>query len=1074
MKKNLMRIFSLGMAVFLLFGLLPCAFATEGQEESEINTHLSDEKASTTDDPLKADTKNSNPEGYVYKSGIIWGSDSSKEFDAVYNGKTNHVYCVSTHNVKHNGSYVPCYCIDPGIEIGTGSPYQDSLLTTKEAWNSLSRLQRDAIGLALIYGFPNGINPTSFHEKKGAQAATQMIIWEICYGMRSPYFPYTCTDQRYYNMFNSDSVGNEFTDGATGANNGTIRNMKAVYQQVSDKMAQHFKRPSFLSMDSDTAQVFDLSPNSNGKYSVTLTDSNNMLSAISFTNTDNLTFVKNGNTLTITANKPVTEVTVKATKNVPNLDAQTFIVWKHTDKQMIVEPVSPTADPTPLYLKLRVRTGNLSIKKTTSDGKMLGGWRFTLYSDQACTKKVYGPYTTNSNGTITAKDLIAGTYWIREEGNAAPEVEKLYKCQGENPRKITLTVGQTESVAFNNVKQTGDLSIKKTTSDGKMLGGWKFTLYSDQACTKKAYGPYTTDSNGTITAKDLIAGTYWIREEGNVDPEVQEKYKCVGENPRKITLTVGQTSSVEFHNILQTGSVKLIKKTNTGGTLANWKIDIFMDEDCTKPITGSPFTTGTDGTIIVHGLIPGTYYAKEVDESDQYPYWHFDTEVKKVIVEEEKIASVTFTNIQYGKLRIKKIAVNGSPEGWSFELLNESKELITTLKTDKDGYAYSELLLPGKYYVREIHDRDETYWTYDAEVEREAVVTAGEEVTVEYTNEQFGRISFHKTTDSGKYLEGWVFQVTDEEGKLVGEYTTDETGFAITEKLKPGKYFVKEVARNDPYWVVNVETHTVDAMAGRTAKDEWHNNENGKGTFRKVTNTDKDLDGWIFTVYSDVGCKNEIVSLTTDEDGKVSWMFEPGTYYVKETGDTKGRFDNPCWVIDKMLHIVTIRPHEETTVTFQNFLYGKISVRKVNPEGQSLADAEFMLEWSEDGTLWKPVFYHRGTDGPEGSCSNKDVVDGKLTTGADGIVTWERLYPDLYYRITETKAPNGFTLLTEPAFEGKLPEKDPIVTLKVVNARQFEMPQTGSASLFRMPIALLLCTLVCAGALFRLRKKKPE
>ena len=803
-----------------------------------------------------------------------------------------------------------------------------------------------------------------------------MIIWEICYGMRSPYFPYTCTDQRYYNMFNSDSVGNEFTDGATGANNGTIRNMKAVYRQVSDKMAQHLKRPSFLSTESGAAQIFDLTPNANGTYSVTLTDTNNMLSAVSFTNTDTLSFVKNGNSLTITANKPITEVTVRATKNVPNLEAQTFIVWTHTDKQTIVEPVSPTADPTPLYLKLRVRTG--------------------------------------------------------------------------------------------------DLSIKKTTSDGKMLGGWKFTLYSDQACTKKVYGPYTTDSNGTITAKDLLAGTYWIREEGNVDPEVQEKYKCVGENPRKITLTVGQTTSVEFHNILQTGGVKLIKKTNTGGTLANWKIGIFMDEGCTKPITGSPFTTGTDGTIIVHGLIPGTYYAKEVDESDQYPYWHFDTEVKKVIVEEEKIASVTFTNIQYGKLRIKKIAVNGSPEGWSFELLDESKELITTLKTDADGYAYSELLLPGKYYVREIHDRDETYWTYDAEVEKEAAVTAGEEVTVEYTNEQFGRISFHKTTDSGKYLEGWVFQVTDEEGKLIGEYTTDETGFAITEKLKPGKYLVKEVARNDPYWVVNVETHTVDAMAGRTAKDEWHNHENGKGTFRKVTNTDKDLDGWIFTVYSDIACKNEVVSLTTDEDGKVSWMFEPGTYYVKETGDTKGRFDNPCWVIDKMLHIVTIRPHEETTVTFQNFLYGKISVRKVNPEGQSLADAEFMLEWSEDGTLWKPVFYHRGTDGPEGSCSNKDVVDGKLTTGADGIVTWERLYPDLYYRITETKAPNGFTLLTEPAFEGKLPEKDPIVTLKVVNARQFEMPQTGSASLFRMPIALLLCTLVCAGALFRLRKKRTE
>ena len=448
--------------------------------------------------------------------------------------------------------------------------------------------------------------------------------------------------------------------------------------------------------------------------------------------------------------------------------------------------------------------------------------------------------------------------------------------------------------------------------------------------------------------------------------------------------------------------------------------------------------------------------------------------MKKVTVEAGKTASATFTNTQYGKLRIKKIAENGTPKDWKFELLNESKDVIATLTTDAHGYAYSDLLLPGKYYVREIHDRDETYWTYDAQVEKEATVTAGQDVTVEYTNEQFGMISFHKTTDSGKYLEGWVFRVTDEAGNLVGEYTTDATGYAVTGKLKPGKYLVTEVARNDPYWVVNVETHTVDAMAGQTVRDEWHNKEMGKGTFRKVTNTGTNLDGWVFTVCSDKSCKNEVATLTTDKSGKVSWMAEPGTYYVRETGDTMGRFENPCWVMDTSTHIITIRAHEENTVTFQNFLYGKISVQKVDHNGKPLADAEFLLEWSEDGKLWKPVFYFRGSDGPEGSCSNSNVVDGKLTTGTDGIVTWTRLYPDLYYRVTETKAPNGYILLTEPVFEGKLPEIDPMVTLRLVNAPQFEMPQTGSASMLRLPIALAICTLLCAGALFRLKKKKAE
>ena len=790
-------------------------------------------------------------------------------------------------------------------------------------------------------------------------------------------------------------------------------------------------------------------------------------------NTDTLTFTKSGSKLTITASQPISETTVKATKNVPNLEAQTFIIWTHTDKQPVAEPLAPTNDPTSLYLKLRIRTGNLGIKKTTSDGKMLGGWKFILYSDQACTKQVYGPYTTASDGTISAKDLLAGTYWIKEVGNTDSAVQAKYKCEGENPRKITITAGQSTSVTFNNVLKTGNLGIKKTTSDGKMLGGWKFVLYSDQACTKQVYGPYTTASDGTISAKDLLAGSYWIKEVGTTDSAVQAKYKCEGENPRKITLTDGKTTSVTFNNILQVGNVKLIKKTNTGGSLVGWKIGIYTDSACTKPISGSPFVTGTDGSITVPNLVIGVYYAKEVDESAKYPYWEFDSSVKKVTVEAGKTASVTFSNTQYGKLRIKKNAVNGTPEGWRFDLLNASKEVVATLKTDADGYAYSDLLLPGKYYIREIHDRSEIYWTYDAEVEKEATVTAGKDVTIEYTNEQFGRISFHKTTDTGKYLEGWVFRVTDEAGNLVGEYTTDYTGYAVTGKLKPGKYFVAEVAKDDPYWVVNVETHTVDAMAGRTVEDNWHNSEYGMGTFRKTTNTGTDLDGWQFSVYSDEGCKNVVADVITDEIGKVSVMLKPGRYYVKETGDTKGRFGSEAWTIDKVVRVITIRAHEEATVSFRNNLFGKISVQKVDPQGNPLADAVFRLEWSKDGKNWEAVYFQRGL-ALEGSCSNPDVIDGKLTTGKDGIISWGRLHINLYYRLTEVRAPDGYTLLSEPAFEGMLPEGDPIVTLRAVNAHQFEMPQTGSGAMLRLPLALIFCTLVCAGSLFCLKKKKRE
>ena len=90
-----------------------------------------------------------------------------------------------------------------------------------------------------------------------------------------------------------------------------------------------------------------------------------------------------------------------------------------------------------------------------------------------------------------------------------------------------------------------------------------------------------------------------------------------------------------------------MKKTNTGENLGGWKIGLYTDSVCTKPVSGSPFTTGSDGTVTVSGLQPGTLYAKEIPTDD--PYWGFDTAVKTVVIQINQTASVTFTNTHYGR-----------------------------------------------------------------------------------------------------------------------------------------------------------------------------------------------------------------------------------------------------------------------------------------------------------------------------------------------------------------------------------------------------------------------------------------
>ena len=77
---------------------------------------------------------------------------------------------------------------------------------------------------------------------------------------------------------------------------------------------------------------------------------------------------------------------------------------------------------------------------------------------------------------------------------------------------------------------------------------------------------------------------------------------------------------------------------------------------------------------------------------------------------------------------------------------------------------------------------------------------------------------------------------------------------------------------------------------------------------------------------------------------------------------------------------------------------GSITVHKVDVTGSPLAGAELMLETSTDGKAWTEV--------------------GRVTTDKTGIAKWSDLKIGTQYRITETKTPAGYTLLTEPLFAG--------------------------------------------------------
>ena len=102
---------------------------------------------------------------------------------------------------------------------------------------------------------------------------------------------------------------------------------------------------------------------------------------------------------------------------------------------------------------------------------------------------------------------------------------------------------------------------------------------------------------------------------------------------------------------------------------------------------------------------------------------------------------------------------------------------------------------------------------------------------------------------------------------------------------------------------------------------------------------------------------------------------------------------------------------------------GSITVRKLDATGAPLAGAELLLETSADGKTWTEV--------------------GRVTTDNTGVAKWSDLKVGAQYRITETKAPAGYTLLTEPLFTGTVDSNNRDITITACNNAGFVLPFTG-------------------------------
>ena len=301
--------------------------------------------------------------------------------------KTAYIKNLGWHFARYNNvAYAdnPLYCIEPyknyAASTSGNSVDRDVTLTGSgsttgaTAWYSLPEARRKAISLILLYSdemWDHSISVTTTYKDSNPNVplriATQFLIYEIVCGLRDP------------NTFVQNSTNESGTAGNVFYNAGvaSVSNFASNYNSLVSYVQAALKIPSFTSSSSSSAPTITLTGDETSVY-----DSNGVLSGFSFANGNGASFRKSGNTLYITKTGTISESTVfKATKTIPSAENSTYSLWYMTGSsyQTTISLYSPESSTLNAYFKLKAQAiGNLSLTKTTEDGKNLSGWKFGI------------------------------------------------------------------------------------------------------------------------------------------------------------------------------------------------------------------------------------------------------------------------------------------------------------------------------------------------------------------------------------------------------------------------------------------------------------------------------------------------------------------------------------------------------------------------------------------------------------------------------------------------------------------------------------------------------------------------
>ena len=768
------------------------------------------------------------------------------------------------------------FCIQPGVPLKTGNTLTKA---SSEAWNALSSNQRKAIGLALLYGYQGNRNALSGSDDE-KWLATQTLVWEFVTGCREATGSYQQTSSTVYDLH----------FGSNYANSGA----RTAYEQIVSMLSEYNTIPSFMSGGAN--DITKELAYKDGKYSITLTDNNGVLSDYNFTSSDgNVSVSKSGNKLTVSSASAVSgTVRITATRNnIPTVSSSAkLIAYGDPNLQDVITGVE-NVDTVAAYMNIETPTGTLALKKTSEDG-VVANISFTITGDNF-SKAV----KTGADGTISVEGLFPSTYTVTEH--------TIDRYEPQKSQTVTLVGGKTSVVTFSNTLKRGDLEIIKTSEDN-LVEGVTFHLYGTSLSGLPVDEYAVTDAKGVARFEDVLIS-------GNTPYTVEEVDTAV-----RYVVTASQTAPIEWNKVTSRSFTNILKKFNvtvtksdveTGtaqgdASLAGAVYGIYKGEELIDS-----YTTDENGQFTTKYYVCGDDWTiREISPSEGYL---LDATIHKVGAEPElytvelnSTANDVTEQVIKGNIAIIKHTDNGetqieTPEaGATFEVFLKSagsyeaaKETERDILTcDENGFAQTKDMPYGIYTVRQTSGWEGRELMADFDV---FISADGHTYRYLINNANFASyIKVVKTdAETGNTIPyaGAGFQIYDPNGNLVTMtftypevttidtfYTTAEGELITPQTLEYGKgYSLVEVQA--PYgYVLNSEPIYFDVMqenseeeSGITVIEVVRSNMAQKGTITvsksgEVFSSVTEAGGLYQPVYAVQGLEGAVYEITAAED----------------------------------------------------------------------------------------------------------------------------------------------------------------------------------------------------------------